>query len=216
MSIEGLKRQLEFFFHPEGKGSLPVKGADKARDKAHHKALVEDAPLRQSQNIDRERTLECAQLSRELGLEELACRLVVVWNKRMRSTAGRAFWPEGKIELNPKLEEVAPTEVHRTMLHELAHLVAYARAGRKRIAAHGAEWRQACDDLEIFDERATHSLPLPSRTMRLKWKYTCPACGEGFERARKMKRYAGCYQCCKSHNGGYYHKKFRLVETSLD
>jgi len=212
MRMEGLKRQLEFFFHPEEKRSLPVKVKDKDPDKTQD----EDKPLRQGENADREMTLECAQLSRGLGLEHLACQIVVVWNKRMRSTAGRAFWPEGKIELNPKLIEVATDEIRGTMLHELAHLVAYARAGRKRIAAHGVEWREACHDLGIPNERATHSLPLPSRSMRFRWKYTCPACGEGFERVRKMKRYAGCYQCCKSHNGGYYHKKFRLVETPLD
>ena len=134
----------------------------------------------------------------------------------MRTTAGRAFWPEAKIELNPKLEELAPDEVKSTLLHELAHLVAYARAGRKRINAHGVEWRQACADLGIPRERATHSLPLPGRTMQKKWRYACPACGEGFDRVRKMKRYAGCYTCCKNHNGGYYHKKFRFVETKLD
>lgn len=152
---------------------------------------------------------------RTLGMDELASRVLVIWNKRMRTTAGRAFWPEGKIELNPKLRQVAEEEVHGTMLHELAHLLAYARAGRKRIAAHGAEWRQACCDLGIPGERATHSLPLPGRTMVRKWRYTCPRCGEGFDRVRKMKRYAGCYTCCKTHNGGYYDKRFRLQETKL-
>ena len=133
----------------------------------------------------------------------------------MRTTAGRAFWPDAMIELNPKLVEIAPEEVQRTLLHELAHLVAYTRAGRRRISAHGVEWQKACADLGIPGERATHSLPLPGRTMQKKWRYSCPACGEGFERVRKMKRYAGCYACCKDHNGGYYHKKFRLTETFL-
>ncbi len=160
-------------------------------------------------------TEECVHALRGLGLDALAQKVVVVWNARMRTTAGRAFWPEGRIELNPKLKEIAPGEVGGTMLHELAHLVAYARAGRRRIAAHGAEWRQACADLGIPGERATHSLPLPGRTMRKKWRYACPACGQGFDRARKMKRPAGCYTCCKEHNGGYYHRQFRLVETSL-
>jgi SprT protein len=160
-------------------------------------------------------TEECVDALRNLGLDALAQKVVVVWNTRMRTTAGRAFWPEGKIELNPKLKEIAPGEVRGTLLHELAHLVAYARAGRRRIAAHGAEWRQACADLGIPGERATHSLPLPGRTMQKKWRYACPACGQGFDRARKMKRSAGCYSCCKEHNGGYYHKKFRLSETQL-
>lgn len=134
----------------------------------------------------------------------------------MRSTAGRAFWPEGRIELNPKLHDLAADEVRGTMLHELAHLVAYARAGRKRIKAHGKEWRQACHDLGIPNESATHNLPLPTREIPRKWRYTCPCCQEAIERVRKMKRYAGCYRCCLEHNGGYYHRKFRLVESRID
>ena len=167
-------------------------------------------------SIDDRRSSECAELLRKLGLDALAEKLTVIWNPRMRTTAGRAFWPDGKIELNPKLQEIAPDEVRGTLLHELAHLVAYARAGRRRISAHGPEWRLACADLGIPGERATHSLPLPGRTMRKKWRYTCPGCGEGFDRVRKMKRSAGCYACCKEHNGGYYHRKFRLIENQLD
>lgn len=160
-------------------------------------------------------TADCVESLRELGLEDLAKKVIVVWNARMRTTAGRAFWPEGKIELNPLLKDVAPEEVRGTLLHELAHLVAYARAGRRRIAAHGEEWRQACSDLGIPGESATHTLPLPGRKMAKKWRYACRACGEGFDRVRKMKRYAGCYSCCKTYNGGYYHKDYRLIETSL-
>lgn len=202
-----VRRQLELFFFPEPKSAQPLQGqrAERLEDKAQ-----------KSGGIDQERTMECAELARALGMKKLATRVVVQWNKRMRSTAGRASWPEGKIELNPKLAELAPDEIHATMLHELAHLVAYARAGRKRIAAHGVEWRQACSELGIPNERATHSLPLPSRRMQRKWRYTCPECGEGFDRVRRMKRYVGCYACCKVHHGGYYHRKFRLVESPLD
>ncbi len=165
--------------------------------------------------VDTRLTRECMKLALKLGLKDLAGRLLVTWNPRMRSTAGRAFWPEVNIELNPKLLEFAPEEVRGTMLHELAHLVAYARAGRKRIKAHGTEWRQACCDLGIPNESATHDLPLPTREMPRKWRYTCPVCQEAIERVRKMRRYAGCYRCCLEYNGGYYHRKFRLVESRI-
>lgn len=165
---------------------------------------------------DEEMTGECVRLLTGLQLEKLAGIIRVTWNPRMRTTAGRAFWPEGMIELNPKLMEVAPEEVRPTLLHELAHLVAYQRAGRRRITAHGPEWRQACADLGIPGENATHSLPLPGRKQRKKWRYTCPSCSEGFDRVRKMKRSAGCYPCCLKYNGGYYHKDYRLVATPLD
>ena len=172
--------QLEFFFFRKGKP-------------AHLKGCVgrgSDQGVRDFQE-DEKLTEECVQLLQGLGLANMAKNVLVVWNRRMRTTAGRAFWPEGKIELNLKLIEIAPDEVRHTMLHELAHLVAYERAGRRRIAAHGPEWKQACIELGIPGERATHSLPLPSRRMRRKWRYTCPACGESFDRVRKMKRYAG-------------------------
>lgn len=194
--------QLEFCFPSKGEPSSTMDAVDQPEVSAHG-------------GHDHSLMRQCAELVRGLGHESLADKLVVTWNSRMRSTAGRAFWPEGKIELNPKLTDFSAEEVRNTMLHELAHLLAYARAGRKRIKAHGSEWRQACCDLGIPDERATHNLPLPSREMARQWRYTCPACKEAIERVRKMKRYAGCYRCCKEHNGGYYHKKFRLVESRM-
>lgn len=201
--------QLEFLFRRNKK---PAKTS--TQKSACADGIPEAEPISRV-SIDEIRTSECAKLLRDLGLHALADHVKVVWNPRMRTSAGRAFWSEGKIELNPKLEELAPDEIECTLLHELAHLVAYARAGRKRIAAHGEEWRQACADLGIPGEKATHSLPLPGRKMPKKWRYTCPACGGGFDRVRKMKHHAGCYSCCKKHNGGYYHKKFRLTETRL-
>lgn len=193
-------RQLEFIF-------------SRIR-KPEKKVVVVKAP-RPCLRKDQELTTQCAYLLRSLQQETLAEKVVVEWNPRMRTTAGRAFWPCGKIELNPKLRELAPDEVQQTLLHELAHLLAYARVGRRRITAHGPEWRQACADLGIPGESATHSLPLPGRTMKRQWRYACPACGEGFDRVRKMKRRAACYTCCRTHNGGYYHQKFKLVEEQL-
>ena len=164
---------------------------------------------------DSELTLQCVEALQLLGMRALAEKVVVEWNSRMRTTAGRAFWPCARIELNPKLRELAPDEVNGTLLHELAHLVAYARAGRRRINAHGVEWQQACTDLGIPGERATHTLPLPGRTMKRRWNYACPACGEGFDRVHKMKRRAACYTCCKEHNGGYFHQDYKLIERRL-
>ncbi len=165
---------------------------------------------------DEEARQRCVGLLLDLGLDSLASKTTVVWNSRMRSTAGRAFWPEAKIELNPKLRDLPDDQVGATLLHELAHLIAYARNPRRKIFAHGVEWQQACFDIGIGGERATHSLPLPSRRMKKKWRYSCPECGESFDRVRKMKRSAGCYSCCKKLNGGYYHKKFRLVVSAIE
>jgi len=165
--------------------------------------------------IDQELSDQCVDLLKNLHLDSVAEKIQVRWNARMRSTAGRAFWPSAKIEMNPKLREIAPEEVQGTLLHELAHIVAYARAGRRRIKAHGAEWQQACADLGIPGERVTHSLPLLGRTMKRQWRYTCPVCGESFDRVRKMKRRAACYACCKTHNAGRFHREFQLMETPI-
>ena len=43
--------------------------------------------------------------------------------------------PDRWIEMNPKLKEFEPEELWRTLKHELAHLVAYERSGRRRIAS---------------------------------------------------------------------------------
>jgi predicted SprT family Zn-dependent metalloprotease len=151
----------------------------------------------------------------ELAGSKFAAQVSVVWNKRMRSTAGRAFWPECRVELNPKLVSISLDEVRRTLLHELAHLLAYHRCGRRRIAPHGVEWQQACADLGIPGESARHTLPLPKREQKKKWRYTCPSCNESIERVRQMKRYVACYTCCQKYNKGRYHKRFELVGEKL-
>lgn len=151
----------------------------------------------------------------ELAGDQFAGQVNVVWNKRMRSTAGRAFWPECRIELNPKLVNISLEEVRRTLLHELAHLLAYHRCGRRRIAPHGVEWQQACADLGIPGESARHTLPLPRREQKKKWRYTCPSCSESIERVRQMKRYVACYTCCQKYNKGRYHKRFELIGEKM-
>ncbi|MDA0766371.1 MAG: SprT-like domain-containing protein [Verrucomicrobia bacterium] len=151
----------------------------------------------------------------ELGLEGLGQRVRVVWNRRMRSTAGRALWPEALIELNPALQEIGLGEVERTLLHELAHLVAFERAGRRRISPHGKEWQRACAELGIPGETASHRLELPSRTLRRKWAYLCPHCLERVERVRRMHRHSACWPCCRAYAGGRYDERFKFVEERI-
>ena len=133
----------------------------------------------------------------------------------MRSTAGRATWPDAIVELNPALQEISDNEVERTFLHELAHLIAYERSGNRRIKPHGPEWRRACCEVGIPGERAGHSLPLPSRKLQKKWRYICPACWSVVERVRRMRGYSACYVCCLEHNRGEYDDRFRFVEKRI-
>ena len=154
---------------------------------------------------------ECSRL----GLDELARRVSVRWNGRMRSSAGRASWPAAVVELNPALKEIGEAEVERTFLHELAHLVAFERAGRRRIKPHGPEWRRACAELGIPGETASHRLDLPSRTMRPKWVYICPQCRVRVERVRRMRGHMACWPCCRQHSGGDYDERFKFLEKRL-
>jgi len=151
----------------------------------------------------------------QLGLTGMMKVLTVEWNSRLRSTAGYARHPKWAIELNPRLREF-DGQVERTLKHELAHLIAYHRSGRRRIEPHGVEWRQACADLGIPDERACHTLPLPRKTVTRSLAYVCPGCQSVVKRVRKFRRPTACSACCNLHSGGKFDSRFklRLVQQS--
>lgn len=170
---------------------------------------------RRATGRDLELTTRARNISLELGLQSLSTKVTVRWNSRMRSTAGRATWPDAVVELNPALHAISHEETERTFLHELAHLVAYERAGRRRIRPHGPEWRRACCELGIPGEKAGHNLPLPTRTIRRKWRYFCPGCWAVSDRVRRIRGTSACYTCCLKHNGGNYDERFRFVEKRI-
>jgi SprT protein len=153
-------------------------------------------------------------LTRRVGCKRLAKDLTVLWNPRMRTTAGLACYRTKRVILNPKLIEVSASEVQRTLRHELAHLVAQARAGRRRIAAHGEEWLEACADLGIPDEKRCHELPFKPRRIARKFFYQCPACDTVLARVHRVKTRVACIKCCRKHNGGKYQERFRFREIA--
>jgi SprT protein len=151
----------------------------------------------------------CRQLLRMAKCPDL--KVTVEWNSRLRTTAGHACWRSKTISLNPKLIEVSPAEVQRTLRHELAHFLAQHRAGRRQIAPHGREWRQACKDLGIPNESRCHDLPLKRIRFERRFFYACRECGTTLARVRAMKRHVACLKCCRRHNEGKYHNRFRFV-----
>jgi SprT protein len=157
---------------------------------------------------------EARALLTAAGAPALAARVQVRWNTRMRSTAGMAYSAKSLITLNPRLHEFGDAEIDRTLRHELAHLLAHERAGRRRIEPHGPEWRRACRDLGIPDERRTHDLPLPRHSIRRNHHYRCPACGVQVDRVKPLRRDSACLKCCRTHNGGRYDARFRFVRLS--
>jgi SprT protein len=193
--------QLEFKFPTWNRGAkVPKK-----------KNLLTDS----SNKSDPGMTVWCEEQAMSFGLPELARKVRVVWNPRMQTTAGRAWWPSRLIEINPKLKDLSEAQVWRTLKHEFAHLLAFERSGRRQIDPHGVEWQKACCELGIPGESACHSLPLKGRRMKRKYVYVCPSCLSDVKRVRPMKRAVACYSCCKKFNGGNYHEKFRLIKNVL-
>jgi len=158
-------------------------------------------------------TAQCAEMLRGLGCADLAAQVRVRWNSRMRSTAGMAYPGKALIKLNPRLHDFGPGEVEQTLKHELAHLLAHHRAGRRRISPHGPEWRKACADLGLANEKRCHDLPLPRRQIARPHHYQCPACGLDVHRVRPMRRPSACLTCCRKHSGGRYDERFRFVKV---
>ena len=159
---------------------------------------------------DAELTARCVELLAPWKCEELATKVRVVWSARLRSTAGMAYPGRSLIKLNPRLREFGEAEIDRTLRHELGHLLAHFRVGRRRIAPHGPEWRKACTDLGLKDEARCHTLPLPRKQVARRHIYRCPACATEIRRARPLRRPSACLACCRHHAGGRYDERFKL------
>jgi predicted SprT family Zn-dependent metalloprotease len=193
MQFDFFKRLLGKDERPQSKTVKPVKPGVKA-------VTAPGDPL-----LDTARAL-----LRAASAPALADRVRVEWNDRMRSTAGVAFPLRALIRLNPRLHEFGAEEIDRTLRHELAHLLAQERAGRRRIAPHGKEWRRACVDLGLRGEKRTHDLPLPRRKIAPRHHYRCPACGTTIARVKPLSRGSACILCCRAHNRGRYDARFRF------
>lgn len=186
-----LLRQLDFAFQPCSRPTLPGRGA---------------AP-RLQRDIDLEHAART--LLRANSANQVASEVRVGWNPRLKTCAGRADYRQKLIWLNPQLVHY-PAEVDRTLRHELAHFLAQSRAGRRRILPHGAEWRQACRDLAIGDEKRCHNLPLAVKNYRRRFVYRCPKCWRDFPRVRRIRSASACLSCCRAHNHGKFDARFRL------
>ena len=149
-----------------------------------------------------------------LASQRLARKLRVEWHPRLKTSAGRADYRSRLISLNPRLAH-HPAEIDRTLRHELAHILAQFRAGRRRILPHGAEWQRACRDLGISSEKPCHNLPFPAKRLAHRYLYRCPNCQRDFPRVRRIKRAVACLACCRKHNGGDFDVRFRLKMVRL-
>ncbi|MCB1231589.1 MAG: SprT-like domain-containing protein [Verrucomicrobiae bacterium] len=235
MPDQGVPCQLEFFgefdFSAPGeathtRGSRRATGRmptpllpERVRRAPEIDSKLEPLDKASAPHDESELTRHAANLVTEVGLPRVARKVSVHWNPRMRTAAGRAFYESLRIELNPGLLSLkdidVDAEVDRTLRHELAHLVAYQRAGKRRIPAHGDEWRQACVDLGIPDESRCHTLPFEPRRVKKKLVYECPSCGSQIHRVRRYRQAVACYDCCQQFSHGRYDDRFRLKARRL-
>ncbi|MBA3833412.1 MAG: SprT-like domain-containing protein [Chthoniobacterales bacterium] len=163
-------------------------------------------------SLGRDPALEAiaVDLLRRNDAAALAAKVRVEWSARLRSAAGRAEYLSARVLLNCRLCAHGAAEIDRTLRHELAHLLASFRAGRRRIAPHGSEWRRACADLGIAGESRCHTLPFPIRRRARPYVYVCPNCRRDFPRTRRLKRTSACLACCRAHNRGRFDARFKL------
>ncbi len=204
-----LLRQLEFAF--EQFATRLVERNDSAGQALRLPArqTATDAVALQLRGRDAGLETEASELLRSLGATRIATEIRVEWDPRLKTAAGRADYRQKLISLNPRLVE-HPAEIDRTLRHELAHILAQSRAGRRRISPHGPEWQRACRDLGIADEKRCHTLPFPATRYAPRFIYRCPNCRRNFPRLRKIKRTVACLACCRAHNGGEFDVRFRL------
>jgi predicted SprT family Zn-dependent metalloprotease len=200
--------QLFFDFTGSPK-RVPIRSLREFAPAPEPKREVEQVGVR-----DEELESQAGQWLEQLGMPGARKLLRVEWNTRLRSTAGYAHYPHWRIELNPRLRDFEG-QVERTLKHELAHLIAYHRGGR-RIEPHGAEWRQACADLGIPGERARHTLPLLRKEVKRNLVYVCPSCQHVARRVKRFRRPTACKKCCDAHAGGAFDDRFKYRLVSKE
>lgn len=118
---------------------------------------------------------------------------VIEW-RNLRVTAGLADFKHRKIILSRLLLN-NKERLESTLKHEYAHLLAFARHGRKG-AGHGAAWKRAMADLGL-DARVHHTYEVSRNQARQEIGYRCAACGFTFLRRRHLPKrgrylHAGC------------------------
>lgn len=98
--------------------------------------------------------------------------------------------------------------VNNTILHEIAHALAYEFY---RDRGHGRDWRAIAADIGCDAQRCykTSEVKTPPR----RWLATCPSCGNQ-TKAHRRTSYA-CGKCCREYNSGRYSEQY-AVQWSIN
>ncbi len=140
------------------------------------------------------------ELARRCGcvwdMPNFAASIRIIYNPRLRTTAGRAMIEERRVELNTRLLTENPAELIPTLVHELAHLAALDRYGYGNVSPHGRHFITLMRSAG-FSGEATHHLPvthLKRRRRRYLYLHRCSDCDCSFI-ARTPRRNYYCREC---------------------
>jgi predicted SprT family Zn-dependent metalloprotease len=111
------------------------------------------------------------------GVVDRLAHIEVLWNGRLRTTAGRAHLRTIQIHLNPRLLARVPDRIDEVLTHEAAHL-AVALIHGLDARHHGPEWA-ALMAAAGHEAKRTHDFPVAGllRT-RSYFLHYCAACGD--------------------------------------
>ena len=111
------------------------------------------------------------------GVIDRLAHVEVIWNRRLRTTAGRAHLSTIQIHLNPRLLARVPERIDEVLTHEAAHLATALVHGRNA-QHHGPEWRALMEQAG-HDASRTHDFPVEGLYRSRSWfLHHCPDCGD--------------------------------------
>ena len=135
-----------------------------------------------------------ARLGAAWEAPDLAEKVTIVYNPRLRTTLGRAVLDQQRVELNVRLLRRHKSELIPLLAHELAHVLVHMRYGR--VPAHGRHFRTLMRAVNM-PSRATHDLPVKSLARprrRYLYLHRCSGCGYSFV-AKSVRRGYYCTAC---------------------
>ena len=114
----------------------------------------------------------------------------IAYNRRMTSVAGRITYRPPLIELSIPLLGKHPLTLPQTLLHEMVHAWLHAR---RLPSGHGIHFKRKMREVGLSS--IYHSLPVPRRRSRMRYRLSCPRCSAELIRRRRPGVPVSCARC---------------------
>jgi predicted SprT family Zn-dependent metalloprotease len=114
----------------------------------------------------------------------------IAYNRRMTSVAGRITYRPPLIELSTPLLGAHPSSLVHTLLHEMVHAWLHAR---RQPSGHGVHFKRKMREVGLSS--IYHSLPVPRRRSRARYRLSCPRCKTELIRRRRPGVPVSCARC---------------------